>query len=178
MKQEKYFLVLDVGTSGIKALVFTRSLTVIGRAYKPIGKSLPQKGFVEQDPQELVEVSRLVLKQVVEENNILTKDIVALGIANQRETTILWDKQTGKPVYPAIVWEDDRTQEECLRLQKHEEVIRTLSGLTVLPYFSASKIAWILVHIPHTKKLLQTKRLLFGTVDSWIIWNLSKEKKH
>ena len=178
MKHEKYFLVLDVGTSGIKALVFRHNLEVVGRAYKEIGKTVPHKGFVEQDPQELIEVSSSVLKQVVTENKISPKNITALGITNQRETTILWDKKTGTPVYPAIVWEDNRTEKECAKLQKYEGVVRKRTGLTMLPYFSASKIAWILSHVTKTKKLLQTKRLLFGTVDTWIMWNLSKEKKH
>jgi glycerol kinase len=178
MKQETYFLVLDVGTSGIKALVFTKSLKVVGRAYKEINKLLPQKGFVEQDPQELVAVSISVIKQVVREQKITPKHIVAMGITNQRETTILWDKKTGQPVYPAIVWEDERTTEECSLFKKHEQLVRKLTGLTILPYFSASKIAWILSHVPQTKNLLQEKRLLFGTVDSWIMWNLSKQKVH
>lgn len=178
MKQEKYFIVLDVGTSGIKALVFTSTLQVIGRAYKEIGKTLPQKGFVEQDPQELIAVSLSVLKEVVSNNNISPDDVAALGITNQRETTILWDKKTGKPVYPAIVWEDGRTEKECLDLKKHEPLVRSLTGLTMLPYFSASKIAWILDNVENAKKILAEKQLLFGTVDTWVMWNLSKEKAH
>jgi len=178
MKQEKYFLVLDVGTSGIKALLFTDQLTVVGRSYKEIHKFHPQKGFVEQDPKELVAISVAVIQQVVKGTKISPESIIAMGITNQRETTILWDKKTGKPVYPAIVWEDERTIEECSKILKHESLVRNLTGLTILPYFSASKIAWILSNVENAKKLLKESRLLFGTVDTWILWNLSKQHAH
>lgn len=178
MNKGKYFLVLDAGTSGVKALIFTNSLEVVGRAHKSIQKFFPHKYFVEQNPKEIVEASVDVIKKVVKENKIDPSDIVAMGITNQRETTILWNKKTGEPIYNAIVWEDERTSEICKELQKNNEIIRSKTGLTILPYFSASKIFWILKNVPMAKKLLLNKTLLFGTVDTWLLWNISKNKNH
>lgn len=173
-----YYLVLDIGTTGIKALVFDDNLTLLGKAYKRIQKEFPRSGFVEQNPNELVSVSIEVLKQVVEEQHISTSKIVSLGITNQRETTILWNASSSKPIYNAIVWEDNRTEEECKSLQKYEPEVREKTGLRINPYFSATKIAWILKNIPEASKLQDKGLLRFGTVDSWILWNLSEGKRH
>jgi glycerol kinase len=176
--KKKYFLVLDVGTSGIKSLIFTDTLKVVGRSHKSIKRFYPLPKFVEQDPLELIKESIFVLKEVVKKNKISPEEISALGITNQRETTILWDKNTGKPVYNAIVWEDERTIKECKFLEEYSKLVRKKTGLKILPYFSATKILWILKNVPKAKEILKENSLLFGTVDSWILWNLSKGKNH
>ena len=175
MNQKQYFLVLDVGTSGIKALILSNSLELIGRQHQGIENSLI-RFFVEQDPKELVTASIAVIEKVVKENKIDSLDIVAMGITNQRETAILWNKETGEPIYNAIVWEDERTREMCEKLQKNSEIVRNKTGLEILPYFSATKIAWILENTPIAKELIKNDSLLFGNVDTWLLWNLSNQK--
>ncbi len=168
---DKLSLVLDIGTTGIKALLFDEQNQIVKKVYKKIGKVFPEEGWVEQDPQELLEVSRTLLREVCDGINL--HRIVGMGITNQRETTIIWDKITGEPVYPAIVWEDARTKAYCEQIkQEHEATINEKTGLTSDSYFSASKIHWILdnVSVPETA--------LFGTVDTWILWNLCKDQPH
>lgn len=167
----KNYLVLDIGTTGIKAIIFDDELRIIKREYKKIGKSQPQTGWVEQDPKELVDVSRELLRKVCSDSEL--ENIAGLGITNQRETTIIWDKNSGEPVYPAIVWEDARTKEYCETLKPdHEELILSRTGLVLDSYFSASKINWIL------NKVETRDGLIFGTVDTWLIWNLCKDNPH
>ncbi len=174
-----YLLVLDVGTTGIKALVFDQDATLIGKAYKRLNKFFPHAGWVEQNPREILSVSKKVLQQVVKETKIDVKDIRSFGMTNQRETVIVWDKQTGSPVYPAIVWEDRRTRSVCAKLkQSHEAIVRTKTGLGIEPYFSASKIHWVLENVPRAKKLFDVGRLLCGTVDTWLLWNLCEHHPH
>ena len=175
----KYYLVLDVGTTGVKALLFTPSFVCTGKAYVTYPITSKQKDWVEQSPQKLLNASTHVLQKVLHEQKIDSKDILSLGITNQRETTILWDRETGKAVYPAIVWQDTRTRDICARIQKkYGARIRSKTGLSVLPYFSASKIAWILEHAPKAQRLLRCNKLLFGTVESWLLWHLCKEHPH
>ncbi|MFA4954710.1 MAG: FGGY family carbohydrate kinase [Patescibacteria group bacterium] len=176
---KKHFLVLDAGTTNIKALVFDRKLNLIASASKPASKSRPKRGWVEQDPREYLAASRTVMRQVLRTAGLTARDILALGIANQRETTILWDKLTGRPVYPAIVWEDERTTEYCSRFEREKcEFVRSRTGLTVSPYFSATEIHWILNHVKACASLQAKKRLLFGTIDSWLMWNFIQGKPH
>jgi len=167
----KNYLVLDIGTTGIKAIIFDDELKIVAREYKKISKSFPQEGWVEQDPQELVDVSRELLKKVC--SGFELESIVGLGITNQRETTIVWDKNSGEPVYPAIVWEDSRTKEYCESLKlEHEELIHSKTGLTTDSYFSDSKIHWIL------NEVKTRDELIFGTVDTWLMWNLCENNPH
>lgn len=174
-----YFLVLDIGTTGVKALVFDESLKIRSRVYKKLKKSFPKKDWVEQSPLEIVRVSEELLKQAIKKSRVKKSEIKGLGITNQRETTILWDKSTGKPVYPAIVWEDQRTKAYCEKIKKlRGSLIRQKTGLPTDSYFSASKIHWILGNIPLAEKTLKNHNLLFGTVDSWLVWNLTSEKNH
>lgn len=175
----QYILVLDIGTTGVKAFVFDADLNPRARVYLPLEKSYPQKGWVEQNPSELVKTSQKALRQAVKQSGVSASSFVGLGITNQRETTILWNKKTGRPVYPAIVWEDLRTAKYCQILsKKFNKQVREKTGLTIDPYFSASKIHWILSHIPTAKKSAQEKNLLFGTVDTWILWNFLKGQPH
>jgi len=178
-KPKNNLLVLDIGTTGIKAFVFNKKLEIVVRVYKPLKKYFPQKGWVEQNPQEFVSVSKKALQQAVRASALPKNSFFGLAITNQRETTILWNKKTGKPVYPAIVWEDVRTKNLCADWRRRfEKTVRQKTGLSIEPYFSASKIRWILDNIKSVKLLLQQKRLVFGTVDSWIMWNFLKGKPH
>lgn len=176
---KKHALVLDLGTTGIKAFVFDDNLNVVGKAYRPLQKSFPKKGWVEQNPQLLLSISRAILKQVIKHCDLPVKSFIGFGITNQRETTILWNKVTGQPVYPAVVWEDKRTTRECSKWQnKFGELVHQKTGLTINSYFSASKIWWILKHSKTAQRLLKQNRLAFGTVDSWILWNFLQGHPH
>lgn len=176
---KKYFLILDIGTSGTKGVLFDRDLNLINEVRVPFNISHPKKGWVEENPRELFQKSVRVLKDVMKKAKIKPTEIISVGIANQRETTILWDAKTGKAIYPAIVWEDTRTKSICAKLKKNNEKdVREKTGLAIDPYFSATKIAWILSNVPLAKKLLGLDRLRFGTVDSWIIFNLTKGSVH
>lgn len=172
-------LVLDVGTTGVKAFVFDEKLRVAAKSYQKLSKQTPKRGWVEQDPKEILAKSVAAIREAVNESKVSLILLAGLGITNQRETTILWDKKTGRPVYPAIVWEDTRTQKRAYQIAKTQGgKIRFATGLFPDPYFSATKIEWILKNVPSASKLREKKRLAFGTVDSWILWNLSKEKTH
>lgn len=172
-------LVLDVGTTGVKAFVFDRNLNPVVRVYEKLRKDFPKRGWVEQNPQELLAVSRKTLRAAVVKSGCNKDSFSGLGITNQRETTILWDKKTGQPVYPAIVWEDTRTKRFCSHLKKRAEaLIRRKTGLPIDAYFSASKIRWILRKVPEAERLSEEKQLAFGTVDSWILWNFLENHPH
>lgn len=175
----KYFLVLDVGTTGVKGFVFDSNLKLLAKSYYRLSKQTQKKGWVEQNPKELVNKSILALRRVVKVSGVSPSKLTSMGITNQRETTILWDKKTGRTVYPAIVWEDTRTQKRVQVLKKRfNNLVRNKTGLPIDSYFSASKAEWILKNIPRAKTLLERNDLLFGTVDTWILWNLSQEKSH
>lgn len=171
--RKKYFLVLDIGTSGTKGVLFDCDLKLIGEERLPFQLHHPKKGWVEEDPKELFQKSVKVLRNVMKNAKVDAKEIISFGITNQRETTILWDEKTGKSVYPAIVWQDVRTKAQCKKLSRYSKTVRENTGLTIDPYFSATKIDWILSNIPKAKKLLELGRLRFGTVDTWILWNLT-----
>ncbi len=176
--RKKYFLVLDIGTSGTKGVLFDVDLNIIEQVRTPFEMSHPEKGWVEENPKELYQKSIRVLKRVLEKAQVSANQIISVGITNQRETTIIWDQKTGKPVYPAIVWEDVRTKATCKKLKEHSEFVRERTGLTIDPYFSATKIDWILSNVPKAKELHGLGRLCFGTVDTWILWNLTMGKVH
>lgn len=176
---KSYSLVLDVGTTGVKALVFDSNLDVVVRVSKALGKQRPKQGWVEQDPRELVRASKSVLRKAVKDAGLSSRSYSGFGVTNQRETTILWSKKTGRPVYPAIVWEDARTKEFCSRLRgKYQGAVRRRTGLSLDPYFSASKISWILDTVSEARELLQKDELLFGTVDTWLLWNMLEGRTH
>lgn len=173
MKQ-KHFLVLDIGTTAIKACVFDSALNLAARTSYPLKKSFPQAGWVEQSPKELVKISQKALWKTFKASKLKPTDFLGLAVTNQRETTILWDKKTGLAVYPAIVWEDLRTRKFCQKLSTpYSRVVRQKTGLTIDSYFSATKIRWILDNVPAASKLAAAKQLLFGTVDAWILWNFT-----
>ena len=176
---KRFLLVLDVGTTGVKAFVFDKDRTVLAKSYRRYGKFSPRTGWVEQDPFELLAASREVIEEAVLKSRIPPKKFYGFGMTNQRETTILWHRKTGEPAHPAIVWEDVRTASACRWIRLHSgKAVRDRTGLPVDPYFSATKIRWILDHAPIAKAWLSDRMLAFGTVDSWLLWNLCCAHPH
>lgn len=171
-----YLLALDQGTTSSRSILFNAEGNVIASAQLPLNISTPNAGWVEQDAAEIWDTQLRTILQVIQKANISASDIRAIGIANQRETTVVWHKKTGKAIAPAIVWQDRRTANTCQRLKDngHEIHIQKITGLIIDPYFSASKISWILDNIPNARVLAEQGELAFGTVDSWLIWNLSQ----
>lgn len=174
----KYLLALDQGTTSSRALIFDQTGTVIALEQTEFPQYFPYSGYVEHNPREIWETELSVAKAAIAKASLSGKDISAIGITNQRETTILWDRKTGSPIYPAIVWQDRRTAPLCLKLKKHEPLFRRKTGLLLDPYFSGTKIRWILDHVKGAREKAAKGELSFGTVDTWLIWNLTKGKLH
>jgi len=168
-------LSLDQGTTSSRAIVFDRFGTVLGSAQKEFQQYFPKPGWVEHDPQEIWSSQLQVAREAIAKAGIKLSQIAALGIANQRETTVVWDRFTGEPIYNAIVWQDRRTSDRCSELnQNHfEDKVKRKTGLTLDPYFCATKIEWILDHVSNARSRSENDELLFGTVDSWLMWNLT-----
>lgn len=175
---KRYDLVLDLGTTGVKAFIFDDTLGVVGQTYLRLGKKNPRADWVEQNPAELVRAAKQVLRRVIKEGNISAHAIRSMGIATQRETVIAWDKQTGRAICPAIVWQDARTKKDCATLEKYQDTVRQKTGLFIEPYFSATKMHWILQHVPRAAVLLKQGRLALGTPDSWLLWQLGAQRPH
>lgn len=174
----RYLLSLDQGTSSSKAIVFDESGTPVAGNQKEFKQLFPRQGWVEQNPMDIWSSEQAVMKAVAAE--ITDGEIVAIGIANQRETTIVWDAATGRPICNAIVWQDRRTADYCKQLMDRRlgEMIRHKTGLVIDAYFSATKIKWILDNVPGAREKAEAGRLRFGTVDSWLIWNLTGASVH
>ena len=177
---EKYILALDQGTSSSRAIVFNQMGDICSVAQKEFTQYFPQPGWVEHDPKEIWSSQYGVMLEAMRQLGSNGADIAAIGITNQRETTIVWDAETGEPVYNAIVWQDRRTCEYCDSLKTPElvEDIRQRTGLIVDAYFSGTKIRWILNHVPGAREKAERGELRFGTVDSWLVWNLTGGKVH
>jgi glycerol kinase len=171
----RYILSLDAGTTSVRAIVFDSEGQVRGVAQKEIRQIFPQPGWVEQDPQEIWFTQLAVAVEALGRARIRPGDIAGLGITNQRETTVVWDRKSGEAVYNAIVWQDRRTAQACdeLRAAGHNARINKRTGLLLDAYFSATKIAWILDHVPGARKRAEAGELLFGTIDTWLIWKLT-----
>ena len=180
MQRAQYILALDQGTTSSRAILFDRAGTIRGIAQKALTPFFPQPGWVEQDANELWSSQAAVMTEVLARAGLSSTDVIALGITNQRETTIVWDRETGQPIYPAIVWQDRRTTPLCntLKQQGLETFFRDKTGLVIDPYFSGTKIRWILDNIPNARHRAEAGRLAFGTVDSWLVWKLTQGKKH
>jgi len=176
----KYIMALDQGTTGSRAIIFNHSGTIVSTSSKEFKQIYPKPGWVEHDPAEIWSSQIEVAKTALNKAGLKADDIAAIGITNQRETTIVWDKKTGKPVYNAIVWQCRRTASLCGQLKKKglAEIIQKKTGLVVDAYFSGTKIKWILDNVSGVRQRAEKKELLFGTVDSWLIWNLTKGKAH
>jgi len=169
---------IDQGTTGTTVLVLDRRLAIVGRGYREIPQSYPQPGQVEHDPETIWQSVLTAFTQARAQSG--PREIAAIGITNQRETTVLWDRATGTPVAPAIVWQDRRTAEMCdrLRSQGLEPLVRQRTGLVLDPYFSASKIAWLLDHTPDLRRRAEAGEIAFGTIDSFLIWRLAGGQVH
>ncbi len=178
---KKYIIALDQGTTSSRAIVFDKGGRIIGMAQKEIVQRYPKAGWVEHDPLEIWSSQRSVLTEVIAKTGIKNEEIAAMGITNQRETTIIWDKNTGEPVYNAIVWQCRRTADICDELKTRaglEAYVRSNTGLMVDAYFSGTKIKWILDNVPGAREKAGNGDLLFGTVDTWIIWKLTNGRVH
>lgn len=175
-----YLLALDQGTTSSRAIIFDCKGQIKASAQREITIKTPQAGWVEQDAQELWNTQIGVAQQAIAAAGLLAQDIATIGITNQRETTVLWNKKTGKAIAPAIVWQDRRTANWCEQEKLHidQSTLSKKTGLRLDPYFSASKIAWILKNNAQAKELANQGVLAFGTVDSWLIWNLTRGEKH
>lgn len=173
-------MALDQGTTGSRAIIFNHNGTIVSTASKEFKQIYPKPGWVEHDPMEIWSSQIEVAKTALDKTGLESKDIAAIGITNQRETTIVWDKKTGKPIYNAIVWQCRRTAPICDQLEKKglAEIIRKKTGLVVDAYFSGTKIKWILDNVSGVREKAKNGEILFGTVDSWLIWNLTKGKAH
>lgn len=180
VKEPQYILALDQGTSSSRAIVFDHSGNIRAVAQHEFPQIFPRSGWVEHDPQQIWSSQAAVIAEAISSIGINGKNIAAIGITNQRETTIVWDVDTGEPVYNAIVWQDRRTSEYCDRLRARglAEVIRQKTGLIIDAYFSATKIHWILENVPDAARRAAEGKLRFGTVDSWLVWRLTRGRVH
>ena len=177
---KKFIISIDQGTTSSRVILFNTKGKIEFVSQYEFKQYFPKNGWVEHNPNEIWSTTLKALKNVINKANKIRGHIISIGITNQRETTILWNKKTGKPIYNAIVWQDRRTQEYCKKLKnkKYENDFRKKTGLFIDPYFSATKVRWILDNVKESKKLLKSNNLLFGTVDTFLIWKLTKGKQH
>ena len=177
---KKYILSIDAGTTSSRALLFNKNGEEVGKAQYEFTQLFPNQGWVEHDPVEIWETQIKAIQEVLKQNNINASEIDSIGITNQRETTVVWDKNTGIPVYNAIVWQDRRTAQICDEIRKrgYAEIIQEKTGLVLDSYFSGTKIQWILNHNAENRKKAENGELLFGTIDTWLIWNLTGGAVH
>lgn len=178
---KKYILALDQGTTSSRTVLFDEFGKICGISQKETEQIYPKHGWVEQNAVEIYQSQLETIHNVMRDQQIRFKDVIAIGITNQRETTIVWNKKTGEPIYNAIVWQDVRTSKHCKGLKKDEKLnqyVHFNTGLVIDSYFSATKIQWILDNVPNARELSEEGMLLFGTVDTWLLWNLTKGKVH
>ena len=175
-----YILAIDQGTTSSRAIVFGKDRTISGVGQKEFTQHFPQDGWVEHDPEEIWDSVVWAVKKAIKEAGIEASEIAAIGITNQRETTLIWDRKTGKAIYNAIVWQDRRTAAYCAKLKKagHEKVVTKKTGLLLDPYFSGTKVKWLLDNVKGARKGAKAGELAFGTVDSFLIWRLTGGKSH
>lgn len=179
-QQEQYILAIDQGTTSSRAVIFDRSAKPIAMAQKPFKQSFPQPGWVTHNPAEIWSTQAAVIAESIAKAGLNGKSIAAIGITNQRETTIVWDRHTSQPIYDAIVWQDRRTAPYCEQLKAADKAdfIRDKTGLVIDAYFSATKLKWILDHVDGARSRAEKGELCFGTVDSWLVWKLTAGKIH
>ena len=177
---QKYILALDAGTTGNRAILFNRSGEIVNVAHQEFEQIYPQAGWVEHDPKTIWETQLQVIRDVIEKEKITPEQISGIGITNQRETTIVWNRETGEPVFNAIVWQDRRTANFCdeLKARGLEKKFSKKTGLVIDAYFSGTKIKWILDNVEGARELAEAGKLAFGTVDTWLIWKLTNGKLH
>lgn len=178
--EKKYILSIDQGTTGTRVILFNHDGMVHSSAYREIKQIFPNPGWVEHDPDEYWETTMECAKEALEKGNARPEQIAGIGITCQRETTVMWDKDTGKPVYNAIVWQSRQSAQICedLKAQGYEEVIKEKTGLVIDAYFSATKIKWIMDNVPGVREKVESGKVLMGNIDSWLIWKLSGGAYH
>ena len=174
----KYIISLDQGTTSSRAIIFDENSNKVASSQVEFPQYYPKSGWVEHDPMEILNSQIQVLKEVVKKSKIKIDNIAGIGITNQRETTIVWNKETGKPIFNAIVWQCRRTAKICDEIKDKASMIQEKTGLILDAYFSGTKLKWILDNVECARQLAQEGKLLFGTVDTWLVWNLTKEKNH
>jgi glycerol kinase len=176
----RFVLALDQGTTSSRSILFDRDGNIVASAQREFTQFFPQPGWVEHDANEIWVSQAVTIAEVLARAEASARDLVAVGITNQRETVVLWDRATGHPVAPAIVWQDRRTAERCdaLRAAGHEERVAERTGLLLDPYFSATKLAWLLDHVPGARARAARGELCFGTIDSWLAWKLTAGRAH
>ncbi len=177
-KNRQFILALDQGTTSSRAILFNRQGKICGKAQKEFRQHYPKPGWVEHDPEEIWTSQHAVAVEAVTEAGLAPQQIGAIGITNQRETVVVWNRKTGQPIYPAIVWQDRRTAAYCDQLKSKTRSIRARTGLLPDPYFSATKICWILDHVRGARRLAESGQLACGTIDSWLIWKLTGGRVH
>ena len=180
MNAKKFILAIDQGTTSSRSMLFDQQLLVTQQSQCEFPQYFPEPGWVEHNPDDIWETTLKTCQEVISKTSAESSDIAAIGITNQRETTIVWERSTGKPIYNAIVWQDRRTATLCDSLKKKgfEALISAKTGLLLDPYFSATKVAWLLDNVANTREKADRGELAFGTVDSWILWNLTDGKVH
>lgn len=177
---QPYLLSLDQGTTSTRAIIFNLQGQPVGTAQKELKQYFPADGWVEHDAAEIAECALWVCREVLQKTGITAQQIAAIGITNQRETTVLWDRKTGQPLHKAIVWQDRRTADTCLRLKNrgHEAMVTAKTGLLLDPYFSATKLAWLLDNVAGARARAAKGELAFGTIDTWLVWQLTGGRRH
>lgn len=180
MQDNTYLLTIDQGTTSSRCIIFAKDGTIVSSAQYEFEQHYPQNGWVEHNPQDLLDTVVQACRKSLADSGLRAEQIAGIGITNQRETTLVWNKHTGKTIYPAIVWQDRRTAQMChlLKQDGHEDMVNAKTGLLLDAYFSATKLSWILDHVRGSKELAQQGELLFGTVDSYLMWHLSGGRIH
>jgi len=180
MTEKKYIVALDQGTTSSRAVVMDHDANIISVSQREFEQIYPKPGWVEHDPMEIWASQSSTLVEVLAKADISSDQIAAIGITNQRETVVIWDKETGKPIHNAIVWQCRRTADICEHLKRDglEDYVRATTGLVIDPYFSGTKVKWILDHVDGSRERAKRGELLFGTVDSWLIWKMTQGRVH
>src|ERR1700733_12519590 len=175
-----FVLAIDQGTTSSRAIVFRGDISVAATAQQEFRQHFPASGWVEHEPEDIWTSTIMVCRDALEKAGLKAKDITAIGITNQRETTVVWARATGQAIHRAIVWQDRRTADICAKLKAegHEPLISSKTGLIIDPYFSGTKVAWILDHVPGARERAERGELMFGTVDSYLLWRLTGGKVH
>ena len=177
---KQYILAIDQGTTSSRSMLFDHDGQVVGTAQREFTQIFPQPGWVEHNPREILTSVLVTLTEVINNAQVSAESIVGIGITNQRETAVVWDKATGQPIYNAIVWQSRQTREVCDQLQAdgYEDMVRSKTGLLIDAYFSGTKVKWILDKVEGAREKAEKGELLFGTIDTWLIWNLTGGKAH
>ena len=175
-----YLLAIDQGTTSSRAMIFDRSGAVVGMAQREFEQLFPQPGWVEQDPREILGSVQSTIVEAMTRARVSAAQVAGIGITNQRETTVVWDRKTGQAIHNAIVWQSRQTADICeqIKADGHAQLVRDRTGLLIDAYFSGTKVKWILDHVPGARARAERGELLFGTIDSWLLWNLSEDKTH